>query len=93
MHLSALEDGRQLVLLDLHTKRQRSAPTKEIRKRLFAAIKHTQAGDEYTKKTALKKTQGCSQNIPVRVLECILPQRHRAAASYRLQVPILERSY
>ena len=44
------------------------------------------------KKTALKKTQGCPQNIPVRVLERILPQRHRAAASYRLPVPLLERS-
>jgi len=44
------------------------------------------------KKTALKKTQGCPQNIPVRVLERILPQRHRAAASYHLPVPLLERS-
>ena len=44
------------------------------------------------KKTALKKTQGCPQNIPVRVLECVLPQRHRAAASQRLQAPLLERS-
>ena len=43
------------------------------------------------KKTALKKTQGCPQNIPVRVLERILPQRHRASASNRLPVPILER--
>ena len=44
------------------------------------------------KKTALKKTQGCPQNIPVRVLERTLPQRHRAAASHRLPVPLLERS-
>ena len=43
------------------------------------------------KNAALKKTQGCPQNIPVRVLERILPQRHRAAASNRLPVPILER--
>ena len=44
------------------------------------------------KKTSLKKAQGCPQNIPVRVLERTLPQRHRAAASYRLPVPLLERS-
>ena len=44
------------------------------------------------KESALKKTQGCPQNVPVRVLERILPRRHRVAASQRLQVPLLERS-
>ena len=54
-HLSAHEDERQLVLLDLHTKRHRSAPTTEIRKRLFAAIKHTRAGQECTKRPRSKR--------------------------------------
>ena len=80
MHLSAHEDGRQLVLLDLH----KTAPISPNKRDPQAVICGYQAHAGRTrmhKKTALKKTQGCPQNIPVRVLERILPQRHRAAAS------------
>ena len=55
MHLSAHEDGRQLALLDPHTKRYRSAPTKAIRMRFFEAIKRTQAGQECTKRPRSKR--------------------------------------
>jgi hypothetical protein len=57
MHLSAHEDGRQLALLDLHTKWHRSAPTKEIRKRLFE-LSSTRGQDKNAQKDRAQKDPG-----------------------------------
>ena len=57
MHLSAHEDGRQLALLDPHTKQYRSAPTKEIRMRFFCGYQRTQAGQECTERPRSKRTR------------------------------------
>ena len=57
MHLSAHEDGRQLVLLDQHTKRYRSAPTKAIRKR-FLWLSSACRQDKNAQRDRAQKDQG-----------------------------------
>ena len=57
MHLNAHEDGRQLALLDPHTKRYRSAPTKAIRMR-FLRLSSALRQDKNAQKDRAQKYPG-----------------------------------